>query len=115
MKKLAFLAAIAVSGLSLAEPAPAQNVSRNNPYRAFNHTGVNYGAQQLERQSYRGGYGYGSGGYGGGGIVGSAYRGVTAPIAGVTNNNWSYRSAYGWGGAPAYSGGYYRGNAGSCW
>ncbi len=112
MKRL-ILAAVAAAGIvTFTGQAQAQHVSRNNPYRAFNHTGVNYGAQQLERQSYRSGYRSG-------GIVGPVYRGVTAPIAGVagvTNDRWGYRSAYGWGGRPMYSGGYYSGGAaGYCW
>jgi hypothetical protein len=36
----------------LAQPAEAQ-ISRNNPYRSFNLTGVNYGSMQWEAKHKR--------------------------------------------------------------
>ena len=32
--------------------ASAQPISRQNPYRSFNITGINYGSQQWERQHH---------------------------------------------------------------
>lgn len=49
-------------------PAQAQYISRYNPYRAFNTSGVNYGSQRLQYQ-YNNMYGYPGYGYR------SAYRG----------------------------------------
>jgi hypothetical protein len=42
-----FVVVLAVSSGSVAE---AQPISRNNPFRSFNLSGVNYGSQQWERE-----------------------------------------------------------------
>ncbi|AMV17875.1 hypothetical protein [Planctomyces sp. SH-PL14] len=43
---------LAVSVFALAAPASAGagELSRNNPYRSFNISGINYGAEQWERE-----------------------------------------------------------------
>ena len=43
---LTLVGAALLVGMSSLHAAP---VSRNNPYRSFNVTGINYGAQQWER------------------------------------------------------------------
>jgi hypothetical protein len=42
----ALVGAALLAGISSSYAAPT---SRNNPYRSFNITGINYGAQQWER------------------------------------------------------------------
>lgn len=46
---------LAVSVFALAAPASAGagELSRNNPYRSFNISGINYGAEQWEREHRR--------------------------------------------------------------
>lgn len=46
------LAVLAVG--SIVDAAAAQPVSRQNPYRSFNISGVNYGSQQWERRYHHG-------------------------------------------------------------
>ncbi|MBX3425606.1 MAG: hypothetical protein KF688_08005 [Pirellulales bacterium] len=46
---LVLVAAAAWCGRSA--PAQAGPISRNNPYRSFNISGVNYGSMQWERQN----------------------------------------------------------------
>lgn len=41
---------LAVSVFAFAAPAFAGELSRNNPYRSFNISGINYGAEQWERE-----------------------------------------------------------------
>ena len=85
MKKLVLAAAAAVIVLGAVEHrAQAQPISRHNPYRAFNHTGTNYGAQQWEKRQSRPSSGQS--------YVRSGSSG-TSGYAGVPGR-WSYNSAY---------------------
>ncbi len=45
--------ALVLSAATLIDVEPAQAISRNNPYRSFNLTGVNYASMQWEK-SHRG-------------------------------------------------------------
>ena len=91
MKKLFLAAAVAVVATSaFVQRAEAQPISRNNPYRALNHTGANYGAQQWQKRQAQ------SSGRSG------TYRSgppATSGIANAPSGRWSYSSAYR--GAPA--------------
>jgi len=52
MTRYCLLLAAFAAFLVLAQPAEAQ-ISRNNPYRSFNLTGVNYGSMQWEAKHKR--------------------------------------------------------------
>ncbi len=43
------LALLVIVVAATADMAAAQPISRNNPYRSFNITGINYGSMQWER------------------------------------------------------------------
>jgi hypothetical protein len=81
-KTLVAMAAI-IGLFSLVQtPAHAQYISKYNPYRAFNTSGVNYGSQRLQYQynhMYGSGYGYGGYGYPAYGYR-SGYRGYASPV-----------------------------------
>ena len=69
MHRTLIAAAVIASLFSLTPmPAHAQYISKYNPYRAFNTSGVNYGSQRLQYEHDRV---YGSNGY----AYRSAYRG----------------------------------------
>jgi hypothetical protein len=57
MTRTIILALSIVAAASIVNVAAAQPISRNNPYRSFNISGVNYGSQRWEREhrgsSYR--------------------------------------------------------------
>lgn len=85
MKKFVLAAAAAVIVLGAVQHrASAQPISRHNPYRAFNHTGSNYGAQQWEKRQARSSSGQN--------YVRSGSPGASS-YAG-TPGRWSYNSAY---------------------
>jgi hypothetical protein len=50
MRRLVLFAIMLLVGVCMASEASAQPVSRNNPYRSFNISGVNYGSQRWERE-----------------------------------------------------------------
>lgn len=52
-KLVLFLAVLAIAVLSDPPSAQAIRISRNNPYRSFNISGINYGSVQWERQHRR--------------------------------------------------------------
>jgi hypothetical protein len=102
MKKLGLaLCTVAAFVVSAANMAQAQHISRNNPYRAFNQTGVNYGAQQWERQMG----GYGASGYSSGYTsvapqtygYSSGYRGWNTGVSGYQSGyrSWNSGATYG--------------------
>jgi hypothetical protein len=49
-------AAAVILGVVLAGPtaAPGQQISKNNPYRSFNISGINYGSMQWEKEHRQG-------------------------------------------------------------
>jgi hypothetical protein len=50
MKRFVLFAVLLLSGVGAASDASAQPVSRNNPYRSFNISGINYGSQRWDRE-----------------------------------------------------------------
>lgn len=40
---------VAAAALAMSSDADAGTISRNNPYRSFNISGINYGSQNWER------------------------------------------------------------------
>jgi hypothetical protein len=52
-KLVLFLAVLTIAALSDPPSAQAVRISRQNPYRSFNISGINYGSMQWERQHRR--------------------------------------------------------------
>jgi hypothetical protein len=50
MRRLVLFAVMLIVGMAWGRDASAQPVSRNNPYRSFNISGINYGSQRWERE-----------------------------------------------------------------
>ena len=50
MRRLVLSVVMLLVGVGLASDASAQPVNRNNPYRSFNISGINYGSQRWERE-----------------------------------------------------------------
>lgn len=49
IRSLIFGLFVVAAGVGMSASSDAGTISRNNPYRSFNISGINYGSQQWER------------------------------------------------------------------